>query len=236
MIKAKHTYWADKVFQPYVMWLFKKHFHAVHLLGQIPDPPVDLPLLIVPNHSTWWDGFFLYLLNKRLFGRPAYLMMLEEQLVKYRFFAKIGAYSVDPKSPKSVLASLNYSLSLLQQQSQPKPLLCLLPQGELQPWGLRPLNYKRGVEWLLQKYVAPVSLLPLGIRAELLGEQRPQVFFLFGQNYQLNAQTFPGMRWLENVAERLLDDLAGRIVRGEAGQILLRGSRSVNEVYDALVK
>ena len=236
MIQAKHKLWADRVFQPYVRRLFKKHFHAIHLLGEIPDPPAELPLLLLPNHSTWWDGFFVYLINKKLFGRMGYLMMLEEQLAKYRFFAKIGAYSVEPKLPKSVLASLNYSVSLLQQKLIPRPMLCLFPQGDLQPWDTRPLAYKRGLEWLLQKYAEPVNLLPLVIRIEFLGEQRPEVFFLFGQNYQLNYSTFPGMSWLEKGENILLDDLAIRIAQREEGQILLRGYRSVNEVFDSFVK
>ncbi|MBC8233385.1 lysophospholipid acyltransferase family protein [bacterium] len=236
MIEARHKLWADKVFYPYVRWLFKRHFHAIHLLGEIPDLQADLPLLLLPNHSTWWDGFFVYLLNKKLFSRVGYLMMLEEQLSKYRFFAQIGAYSVNPKLPKSVLSSLNYSVSLLKGQSKPQPMLCLFPQGDLQPWGVRPLNYKRGLEWLLQKYAQPVNILPLAIRVEFLGEQRPEVFFLLGQNYQLNHSTFPGMSWLEKGANILLDDLAIRIVQGEEGQILLQGYRSVNEVFDSFVK
>ncbi|MBM3240860.1 hypothetical protein FJZ31_31645 [Candidatus Poribacteria bacterium] len=236
MIVANHNVWADRVFYPYVIWLFKKHFHAIHLLGEIPDLPADLPLLLLPNHSTWWDGFFAYLLNKKLFRRVGYLMMLEEQLAKYRFFARIGAYSVEPEAPKSVLASLNYSVSLLQQKSMPRPMLCLFPQGDLQPWEARPISYKRGLEWLLKRYAEAVNLLPLAIRAEFLGEQRPEVFFLLGQNYQLNYRTFPGMDWLEEVENILLDDLAKRIARGEAGQILLRGYRSVNVVCDSGVK
>jgi hypothetical protein len=236
MIEAKHKLWADKIFYPYVMWLFKRHFHAIHLLGEIPAPPADLPLLLLPNHSTWWDGFFAYLLNKKLFARIGYLMMLEEQLAKYRFFAKIGAYSVNPKLPKSVLASLHYSVSLLRQKPMPRPMLCIFPQGDLQPWDARPLNYKRGLEWLLQKYAQPVNILPLAIRVEFLGEQRPEVFFLFGKNYQLDFSAFPGLNWLEELEETLLNNLSIRIVQREAGQILLQGYRSVNEVFDSFVK
>ena len=36
--------------------------------GELPEIPDHLPLLLLPNHSTWWDGFFVYLLNKTDFS------------------------------------------------------------------------------------------------------------------------------------------------------------------------
>jgi hypothetical protein len=59
MIQAQHAAWADRIFHPYVTWLFKRHFHVVRLLGKIPETNPELPLLLLPNHSTWWDGFFV---------------------------------------------------------------------------------------------------------------------------------------------------------------------------------
>ena len=218
MIQAQHRPWADLIFQPYLTWLFKRNFHAIQLLGTLPEIPNDLPLLLVPNHSTWWDGFFVYLLNKRIFRRTAYLMMLEEQLSKYWFFAKLGAYSIEPEHRRGIVESLAYTVELLDQN---RSLVSVFPQGELLPWHTRPLGYKRGVEWILQKYGKPVALLPLAIRTEFLGERCPSVFFLFGDVNRLDGETFRGMDWLEKVETVLLDDLALRILRGEEGLNLL---------------
>lgn len=232
MIRATHATWAEGIFHAYVRWLFRKQFHALHVLGDVPSPSEDHPLLLLPNHSTWWDGFFIYWLNQCFFHRPAYLMMMEEQLSRYRFFSKIGAFSVDSTSPKRLLISMNYALSLLNEDGPPPPLMCIFPQGELQPWGTRPLGYKRGVEWLLQKYGEAVHMLPLAIRLEFLGEQRPEAFFLFGKNDTLHADTFPGVDWLEDIEGQLLDDLARRIAQGERGGLLLGGTRSINRRLD----
>ena len=219
MIRAQHRFWADIIFQPYLTWLFKRHFHEIRLLGELPEIPDDLPLLLLPNHSTWWDGFFVYLLNKRIFHRTAYLMMLETQLSKYKFFRKIGAYSIEPKNRNSIVESLEYTVELLHQEMS---LVSIFPQGHLLPWHTRPLGYKRGVEWILQKYEKPVTLLPLAIRTEFLGEKRPSVFFLFQDASPYDAETFHGMDWLEEAETRLLDDLASKILRQESGQNLLR--------------
>ena len=218
MIRAQHRLWADIIFQPYLTGLFKRHFHEIQLLGTLPEIPDDLPVLLLPNHSTWWDGFFVYLLNKRIFRRTAYLMMLEKQLTKYKFFRKIGAYSIEPENRRSVIESLEYTVELLNREM---PLVSVFPQGELLPWHTRPLDYKRGVEWILQKYGNPVTVLPLAIRAEFLGEQRPSAFFLFADVSPFDAGTFRGMDWLEKTETALLDDLALRMLRQETGQNLL---------------
>ena len=218
MIRAQHRLWADLIFQPYLTWLFKRHFHTIQLLGTPPEIPNDLPLLLLPNHSTWWDGFFVYLLNKRIFGRTAYLMMLEEQLSKYWFFAKIGAYSIEPRHRRGIVESLAYTVELLNQR---RSLVSVFPQGELLPWHTRPLGYKRGVEWILQRYGKPVAVLPLAIRTEFLGERCPSAFFLFGDVNLFDSETFRGMDWLEKAETVLLDDLALRILREEDGLTLL---------------
>lgn len=218
MIRAQHRLWADILFQPYLTRLFKRGFHEIQLLGTPPKIPDDLPVLLLPNHSTWWDGFFVYLLNKKIFRRTAYLMMLEKQLSKYKFFAKIGAYSIEPENKRSVLESLEYTVELLNQEM---PLVTVFPQGQLLPWHTRPLGYRRGVEWILQKYGKSIAVLPLAIRTEFLGEKRPSVFFLFGDLHVFDTETFQGMDRLEQTETAVLDDLALRILRQEKGQNLL---------------
>lgn len=219
MIRAQHRLWADIIFQPYLARLFKRHFHEIQLLGELPEIPDHLPLLLLPNHSTWWDGFFVYLLNKRIFHRTAYLMMLETQLSKYKFFRKIGAYSIEPENRRGVIESLEYTVELLNREMS---LVSVFPQGQLLPWHTRPLGYKRGVEWILQKYQKSVTVLPLAIRTEFLGEKRPSVFFFCGNVTPCDAETFSGMDWLEETETELLDNLASKILRQEAGQNLLR--------------
>lgn len=221
MIKAQHAAWADRIFYLYVSWLFKRHFHAVHLLGQVPETAPDLPLLLLPNHSTWWDGFFVYLLNEKLFRRKPYLMMLEEQLSRYWFFARLGAYSIDPRSSGSIKESIKYSIEILKQKIMPKPLLCIFPQGELLPWEKRPLDYKSGVETIMSGYGGKANLLPLAIKTEFLNEQLPEAFFCFGENVIANGNTFAGMQHMQEIEESLLDGLSKRIAKGEKGTILM---------------
>jgi len=230
VIQARPARWAKHLFDPYLNRLLKRHFHGIYLLGDLPGPDPALPLLLAPNHSSWWDGFLAYFLNLRRFGRPFYVMMLESELSKYPFFSRLGAYSIDPGQPKSVVASLQYTVKLLDRS--PAPLVSIFPQGELLPWGKRPLNFKRGIAWLGEHYPGKVNILPLAIRCEHLGEQRPEAFFLFGKNLVCGPGNFPGIRALEELEESLLQDLALRIVNREKGEPLLQGRLSLNRKVD----
>ncbi len=217
LIPARPSLWAERVFDIYLTRLFKRHFSALYLLGEPPRLDPNLPVLLLPNHSTWWDGFFIHFLNKKIFRRRPYLMMLEEQLRRYPFFSRVGVFSVDPNSAKHTRASLRYAAQLLQDTHN---LVCLFPQGELAPWGKRPLQYKRGLELILKLHGAPVNLLPLAMRLEFLGEQLPAAFFLFGQNQIATRETFAGIAQLEQTQESLLEQLRTALVRGERGQPL----------------
>ena len=70
MIQAQHRLWADLIFQPYLSWLFKRHFHTIQVLGTVPEIPTHLPLLLLAQSQYVVDGFFVYLLNKRFFDEP----------------------------------------------------------------------------------------------------------------------------------------------------------------------
>ncbi|MCB0306716.1 MAG: lysophospholipid acyltransferase family protein [Calditrichaeota bacterium] len=219
MIRARHSFWADQLFRLYVTRLLKRHFRRFHLLGERPSPDPAYPLLLLPNHSSWWDGFWVYLLNQQLFQRQFYVMMLERELRKYPFFSRIGAFGIDPDNPKGILHTLQYTVEVMNAPGDSgKPLVCIFPQGELRPWARRPLDYKRGIDWIIEKHQGNINVLPLAMRAEYLGQQHPEVFFLFGKSYLFNAGNFPGIDSLEAVENFLLDDLALRIIYGESGE------------------
>ncbi|MDZ7265995.1 MAG: lysophospholipid acyltransferase family protein [candidate division KSB1 bacterium] len=215
MIPAKHARWADLIFHPYLRLLCRRHFHRLEILGTLPHIDPQLPVLLLPNHSTWWDGFFVYLLNRTLFHRRPYLMMLQEQLARYAFFARLGAFSIDPHSPREVRQALRYAAHCL--QAQPPVLLALFPQGELRPWHVRPLGYRRGLEVLLKMAQCRVNLLNLAIQASFHRERRAEVFFLFDENRRIDHRDFPDHRSLERAEERLLAELRERCDRGESG-------------------
>lgn len=230
MITARHSPWAEALFSAYLSRLFRRHFHALRLLGEMPAPPANLPLVLVPNHGTWWDGFFLHFLNRKLFGRQLHLMMLEEQLRRFRFFRRVGAFGIRPGSLSAVAAALSYSASVL---ASPANALCIFPQGRMRHPSLRPLGFRRGLEKILRQHGGPVVMLPLAIRCDFGADQRPEAFFRFDMCHEVRPQSFGGVGWLEDRTAALLDLTDRAIATGEPGQVLLAGRAPVNERWTA---
>jgi 1-acyl-sn-glycerol-3-phosphate acyltransferase len=231
MITAQHRWWAHALFRPYSQWLCRRRFHGIQILGDIPDVPENMPILLLPNHSTWWDGFFVYLLNDVLLQRTFYVMMLEQRLREFWFFRFVGAFSINQQSPKGIAQTLAYTASLLATRTKKDtpPLVVIFPQGELHPSGIRPLGYNRGVERVLSKAEGAFALVPLAVRCEFLAEEKPFVFLECGKPRIISseltsseqAHRIVNAKQLESELEQLLEQLAGRIVAGERGQSIL---------------
>jgi hypothetical protein len=234
MIKANHKNWAHMVFNLYLNRLFKRNFHGFHLYGEDPVAERKYPLLLIPNHSSWWDGFFVYYINQQLMQRKLYLMMLESELSKYPFFSRLGAYSISPGEPKKVIGSLKYSLDVMNENGQSAPAICVFPQGEIQPWGKRPCGFESGIKWLMTNYTGNFNLVLMVIKIAYLEEQKPQVFFLFDVNRVFNSSEIPTVEYLENNMDQLLNDIEEKINSGDTGKVIFRGSKSINRRLDVI--
>ncbi len=232
MLQARHNRWADQIFKIYLGRLCRRHFRAITLTNEPPLLSKKHPLLLLPNHSTWWDGFVVYLLNRSFLRRPFYLMMLERELRKFPFFQRLGAYSIAPASPKKILTSLQYTLEIF--SAAPSAMVCMFPQGELLPFARRPLAYRPGIEWLLQRCPPQLSVLPVGIRAEFLGDQRPEIFVRFGSPAPAQTMVESNLRQMEALHETLLDELQADILQGRKAIELLRGESSINNNVERL--
>lgn len=229
MIKAQHSKFAEFVFSHYLRYLFRKHFYSIHLLGAVPKTS-SLPLVLLPNHSSWWDGFFVHLLNKQIFKKNIFLMMLEEQLAQNRFFSKIGVYSINPKSVSNLMESLKYTSDLL--KTGENRMVVFFPQGELLPWQSRPIEYKRGLDYLRKK-CDEFTILQLGIKMEFLNQQRPQVFLKFGKITSSKSEN-ADISLLEKEHANLLEEMETQICNRADSEILFRGKRSVNDWFNDL--
>jgi Acyltransferase len=226
MFTARHRPWAGALFSVYLTGLLRRHFHALRLLGEVPSPPGGLPLLLVPNHGSWWDGLFLYELNRRLLGRRLHLMVLEEHVARFGFFRRLGAFSIRPGFRDEVASSLAYAASVL---ADPANVLALFPQGRIQHPSDRPLGFRHGVERVLREQRSPVAVLPLAMRCEFYENQRPEALFLCGRVLVAGPGSFPGADWLEERVASLLEETGRAAVEGRPGRVLLQGRAQTGE-------
>lgn len=135
---------------------------AVHLAG-IPAGLRDgrEPILVVANHCSWWDGFLVRELHRRLRPRSPFLtVMLEEQLRRHPFLRLLGGIGLVPGST----ASIRRVMRLLGQARDRDPglLVLLFPQGRLWPAHRRPLDFRPGVRGV-RRALGRSWVLPVGI-------------------------------------------------------------------------
>lgn len=145
MIKEQHNRAWIAFLDRYSWWLMKRQFRGIRFLGEVHDR--GLPVLMIGNHFSWYDGFIQYHLNKRILHRKFHVMMLEEQLQRYKFLNKVGAFSIYKKS-RDIIKSLNHAVDILH---TPQNMLLLFPQGEIQSLYTQPFHFEKGLDFILKK-------------------------------------------------------------------------------------
>jgi hypothetical protein len=105
-------------------------------------------------------------------------MMLEEQLNRYRFFQKVGAYSINPHLSTSIIEAVRYTQDILK---NPNHFVILYPQGDIEPFEKRPLTLKKGLQ-LFIKATPTAQVLPVGFRIQYYNQKHPSVIVRFGES------------------------------------------------------
>lgn len=178
MIKANHNIAAQVMFYAYIKRLMKKHFSNFFLVNKAPEISRSNSLVITPNHISWWDGFFIGLLEKKYYNRKVHIMMLEEELRKYWFFSRVGAYSIKHNSIKSIRESHTYTKELF---SGPANSIIIYPQGEIEDFEKRPLALKKGLKYFIEDSTDDFSILPVAFKIQYYNEMKPAIVARFGR-------------------------------------------------------
>ncbi|HOF07092.1 MAG TPA: lysophospholipid acyltransferase family protein [Bacteroidales bacterium] len=184
MIKAKHHFVIYPFFQFYTKYLIRKNFDHIELISDFKDN--GLPILIIANHISWWDGFWIMHLNLNLIHRKFHFMMLENQLKKHWYFNYSGAFSVNPGS-RSVMESIDYAVTLLH---NPRNMIFMFPQGAINSIYNDKIIFKNGIEKIIQKSNNEIQIILLANFVDYFSNPKPTVFmYLKGiSSYELKNQ------------------------------------------------
>lgn len=153
MIEAKHTYMGEILLRYYSGYRLGRAFHPIRFVNRVNE--TRLPILLIANHFCWWDGFIQYQYNQRYLGRKAYVMMLEEQLLRHRILNSFGAYSVR-KHSRSAIESLRYTIDLLQDS---RNMVVFFPQGEIQTMHTTEFRFQGGLAYILRHLGNDIQLI-----------------------------------------------------------------------------
>jgi hypothetical protein len=174
------------------------------------------PLVLVANHTSWWDGLLLRDIHRALRPRaPFYIVMTGTELRRFPFFRLMGAVPLDP-GPASVLRMVRWLRRLVLRH--PDATIAFFPQGRIWPAWRRPLGFKRGIEVVLDA-IGPCLVMPVGIHMEPLNRSAPSAFVLAGEALALTADTTMTAAALEVLVEDRLDTIQSVLtMHGEDAQ------------------
>lgn len=170
MIRAKHHIILFPFFKSYVLWRMKNSFASCEIIGEVPDR--NKAILWIANHISWWDGIWILAVNQKLYSRRFHFMMLEEQLHKNWFFQYTGGFSVRKES-RTVIDSLRYAAELL---NQPKNMVLMFPQGEIQSMQRHQFTFEKGVEKILNSVLEDVQVIFQANFVDYLSNPKPTLY------------------------------------------------------------
>ena len=139
MIRANHNKLWVKFSHFYTRILLGIFFGKLKCTGEYEEK--DLPILMLGNHFSFYDGFIQILLNQKVFKRRFNFMMLEKELRKNMFLAKIGASSIS-KGKRSSVESINYAVEMLQDKEN---LFLFFPQGSIKSIYTQEFTFEKGM-------------------------------------------------------------------------------------------
>lgn len=214
MIRAKHNTAAEILYKPYVKRLLRSSFNRFVLTNSIPDISGLKGLIVTPNHFSWWDGFFAEYLMRTQTDRKLYIMMLEEQLIKYPFFKYLGAFSIKPGSVKSVADTLRYAKDIAVSDSS---YLVFYPQGEIQKHEVDNVKLKNGLTSFSNN--ESTGVLIVSFKIVYGNEKKPDVYCRFYDRI-LSIRTEDEFRIYEKLFLKNIVMLNTDVVSGKGTDLL----------------
>jgi 1-acyl-sn-glycerol-3-phosphate acyltransferase len=192
------------VFSWYARWLVRRTFAGLRVRGELAEP--GSPVIYVVNHSAWWDAIVIFLLSRSERRMRHAAWMAESGLVRFPFFARLGALAVPDTRGTSAMRA--FLLSVKRWMSESPGALWIFPQGSIRHSDVRPLGIAPGASRVARRF-APCRLVPVAIRYEFGEVQRPEIFVSIGRAHEVPAEAFaaPVSDLLERELARLKADL-----------------------------
>lgn len=182
----------------------------------------EAPLLVVSNHTSWWDPLVILHASEHLLGTEGHAMMDAKNLRRLPFFSLVGAFGVDLDRPSDGAASIRHAAKLL---DRPGRLVWIFPQGDERPITERPLGFRGGAAHVARVAREAVTI-PAAIRYEHAAEELPRLYLSFGERLPYEREVNASREAMESAVERELAAIdaavCGRSVEGDPFDLIHR--------------
>jgi 1-acyl-sn-glycerol-3-phosphate acyltransferase len=231
MIPASKSTWFSRWFAGHAEKRLRVAFSEVRIrgLGTMRAALGRGPVLVVSNHTAWWDPMVSLVLCQRILRADAYAMMDAANLRKLPFFAKVGAFGVALDDPADGARGIRYAAKRL---DGPGRLLWVFAQGHEVPVTAGPIAFRPGSAEIA-RLARDAAIVPVGLRYEHGAVPEPGAWVSIGDALE---RADVGARFDANGARReqelAVDRELGRIDRAivhgdaEGFDVVLRKTES----------
>lgn len=176
MIPATPVRWFIRLFTWHARSRLFGTFGRIRIAGldALADAVAAGPVLVVANHTTWWDPLVALWLAHGELRAEAFAMMDASNLRRLPFFGKVGAFGVDLADRRDGARAIRYAAKLL---DRPRRIVWIYPEGrERSPFG--PLELRPGAAAVARLSRAPI--VPLASRFVFAAEEKPELWISIG--------------------------------------------------------
>ena len=181
----------------------------------------DRPLVVYTNHHSFHDGYFLWMLTRRILDRPPMLWMSEWE--RTPLFGPLGALPFPADDPAQRLATIRETARRM--RARPEHAFIYFPEGELGPPDAGVAEFSPSAFTRLAKLLPDdTQWWPVGVRVTWWGEDRPTV--LLGGGAVHDAPDGDERGRLQHTVDAL------QAARPGMGRTLIDGRPSAHERWD----
>ena len=139
MLQSRKSTFIFKLYSWYLSNIINRDFSGFTFND--PNIKEDEAVLLLANHFSWWDGFLMFHINKKLFKKKFHVLVTDEDYYKHPFLKYMGAFAADKKG-KDTLETLIHAGKLL---DDPANLVLIFPQGRLYASSVPSVSFEKGI-------------------------------------------------------------------------------------------
>ncbi|MFD2284512.1 glycerol acyltransferase [Pedobacter petrophilus] len=156
-----------RFFSWYIEYIIKKDFASLKYNNI--DIKANASILILANHFSWWDGFFIFYINKKFFKKQFHVLVNAENYGKVGFLKYLGAFAA-AHTGKDVLGMLNYAGQLLDDKNN---LVLIFPQGKLHSNHLKNITFEKGVMQIIKSSQKRLNIIFAATFVDYFSTRKP---------------------------------------------------------------
>ena len=198
----------------------QKAYRRICWVGPIPTFDDSRPVVLYSNHTTFHDGYIMWLVSQKLFQREIHIWM--EDWDNFPIFGAVGAQPFPLDNARQRIKTIRNTNQFL--RNNPKSTLIYFPEGKLHVPEEGILPFPKAPMQRLAKIFPDVYWWPVCAHLTTHGEAQPTLLLAGGTPHEKPDG---------NEHERLtncLNDLRSRAHPCET--VLLGGKKSPNESWN----